>query len=288
MNTAVSSENIPSPRLPEKPLFVVEAGGSGVGPNLKELWAHRELLYFMVWRDVKIRYKQTLLGAAWAVLQPLLTMLIFTLIFSKVAKIDSDGIPYPVFAYAGLLPWTFFSGAITNSGDSLVSNAHLITKVYFPRLIIPIAVAGAALVSFAVAFPLLVVLMFYYQIGLTLNILLLPFLVLLTTLLAIAVGTWLSAVNVKYRDVKFATPFLVQVWMYASPIAYPASVVPQRFRFLYSLNPLTGIIEGYRAALFGQPINWSSLGIVIPITLALLAYASHEFRKMEKTFADII
>src|SRR6266536_1097897 len=145
MNTAVSSENIPSPRLPKKPLFVVEAGGSGVGPNLKELWAHRELLYFMVRRDVKIRYKQTLLGAAWAVLQPLLTMLIFTLIFSKVAKIDSDGIPYPVFAYAGLLPWTFFSGAITNSGDSLVSNAHLITKVYFPRLIIPIAVAGAAL-----------------------------------------------------------------------------------------------------------------------------------------------
>ena len=288
MNTAVSSKNIPSPHLPDKPLFVVEARGSGVDLNLKELWAHRELLYFMVWRDVKIRYKQTLLGAAWAVLQPLLTMLIFTLIFSKVAKIDSDGIPYPVFAYAGLLPWSFFSGAITNSGDSLVSNAHLITKVYFPRLIIPIAVAGAALVSFAVAFPLLVVLMFYYQIGLTLNILLLPFLVLLTTLLAIAVGTWLSAVNVKYRDVKFATPFLVQVWMYASPIAYPASVVPQRFKFLYSLNPLTGIIEGYRAALFGLPINWSSLGIVIPITLALLAYASHEFRKMEKTFADII
>jgi lipopolysaccharide transport system permease protein len=288
MNTAVSSENIPSPRLPDEPLFVVEARGSGVGLNLKELWAHRELLYFMVWRDVKIRYKQTLLGAAWAILQPLLTMLIFTLIFSKVAKIDSDGIPYPVFAYAGLLPWTFFAGAVTNSGDSLVSNAQLITKVYFPRLIIPIAVAGAALVSFAVAFPLLVVLMFYYQIGLTLNILLLPFLVLLTTLLAIAVGTWLSAVNVKYRDVRFATPFLVQVWMYASPVAYPASVVPQRFKFLYSLNPLTGIIEGYRAALFGQPINWWSLGIVIPITLALLAYASHEFRKMEKTFADII
>jgi len=197
-------------------------------------------------------------------------------------------VPYAVFAYAGLLPWLFFSNSVASGSHSLVANNYVVTKVYFPRLIIPISGAGAALVSFAVAFPLLVVLMFYYQIGLTWNVLLLPFLVLMTTLLAIAVGTWLSAVNVKYRDVKFATPFLVQVWMYASPVAYPASVVPQRFKFLYSLNPLTGIIEGYRAALFGQPINWSSLGIVVPITLALLAYASHEFRKMEKTFADII
>jgi lipopolysaccharide transport system permease protein len=288
MNTAVSSENLPAPRLPGEPLFVVEASKAGVHINLKDLWAYRELLYFLIWRDVKIRYKQTLLGAAWAVLQPLLTMLIFTLIFSKVAKIDSDGIPYPIFAYAALLPWTFFAGAITTSGDSLVGSAHLITKVYFPRLIIPIAAVGAGLVNFAVSFPLLVVLMVYYRIGLTLNILFLPFLVLLTTLLAIAVGMWLSAMNVKYRDVKFAMPFLVQVWMYASPVAYPSSVVPAKFRSLYSLNPLTGIIEGYRASLFGHSINWRSFGIALLITLALLAYSSHEFRKMEKTFADII
>ncbi len=291
MNTAISSGKLASPsasQLPDEPLFVVEARKSGVGINLKELWAYREVLYFLIWRDVKIRYKQTLLGAAWAIIQPLLTMLIFTLIFSKVAKIDSDGIPYPVFAYAALLPWTFFAGAITTSGDSLVGSAHLITKVYFPRLIIPIAAVGAGLVNFAVSFPLLAVLMIYYHIGLTLNILILPLLVLLTTLLAISVGMWLSAISVKYRDVKFALPFLVQVWMYASPVAYPSSVVPTRFRLLYSLNPLTGIIEGYRAALFGQSISVMSLGIALFFTLILLAYSSHRFRKMEKTFADII
>jgi lipopolysaccharide transport system permease protein len=275
--------------LPEEPVVVIEAvSTSWAAVNLREVWAYRELLYFLIWRDVKIRYKQTFLGAGWAIIQPLLTMLIFTLIFSKVAKIGSDGIPYPVFAYAALLPWTFFSSAITSSSDSLVGSAHLITKVYFPRLIIPVAAVGAGLVNFAVAFPLLVVLMFYYHIGLTLNILILPFLVLLTTLLAIGAGMWLSATNVKYRDVKYLMPFVVQVWMYASPVAYPASVVPAKFRFLYSLNPLTGIIEGYRAAFFGHSINWSSLTIAVFITLALLAYSSHEFRKMEKTFADII
>lgn len=291
MNPAVSSEKLPSAssaQMPREPLFVFEARKTGVNINLKDLWVYRELLYFLMWRDVKIRYKQTLLGAAWAILQPLLTMLIFTLIFSKVAKIGSDGIPYPVFAFAALLPWTFFAGAITSSGDSLVSNAHLITKVYFPRLIVPIASVGAGLVNFAISFPLLVMLMFYYRIGLTLNILILPLLIALTTLLAIAAGTWLSAVNVRYRDVKFAMPFLVQVWMYASPIAYPASAVPIRFRFLYSLNPLTGIIEGYRAAFFGHSIDWRTLGIATLVTFVLLVYASHQFRKMEKTFADII
>ena len=275
-------------RLPEKPLVTIQASKSHVALNLHELWAHRELLYFLVWRDVKIRYKQTLLGAAWAIIQPLLTMLIFTFIFSRVAKIDSNGIPYPVFAYAALLPWTFFANAITTSGNSIVGSAHLITKVYFPRPIIPVASVLAGLVDLAVAFPMLVVLMFYYHIGITINALFLIPLVLLTILLAIAVGMWISAINVKYRDVKFAMPFVVQIWMYLSPVAYPASVVPARWRTFYALNPFVGIIDGYRAALFGRAFDWKALGISLVVTLILLAYASHQFRKMEKGFADII
>jgi len=291
MNTAASPEKIPSPSgqwMPDEPLFVVEARKSGVGMNLKELWAHRELLYFLVWRDVKIRYKQTLLGAAWAIIQPLLTMLVFTFIFGKVAKIDSNGIPYPVFAYAALLPWIFFANAITTSGNSIVGSAHLITKVYFPRPIIPMAAVCAALVDLAVAFPMLAVLMFYYDIRVTVNALVLVPLVLLTTLLAIAVGMWISAINVKYRDVKFAMPFVVQIWMYLSPVAYPSNVVPSRWRTLYSLNPFVGIIDGYRAALFGPAFDWKTLAISSVVTLFFLTYASHQFRKMEKGFADII
>lgn len=290
MNTAASSEKLPSqrtPLLPDEPLFVVEARKS-VGINLTELWTHRELLYFLVWRDVKIRYKQTLLGAAWAIIQPLLTMLVFTFIFAKVAKIDSDGIPYPVFAYAALLPWTFFANAITTSGNSIVGSSHLITKVYFPRPIIPVAAVCAGLVDLAVAFPMLVALMFYYRTGITVNVLFLIPLVLLTTLLAIAVGMWISAINVKYRDVKFAMPFVVQIWMYLSPVAYPASVVPAKWRTFYTLNPFVGIIGGYRAALFGRGFDWQALGTSLIITLVFLAYASFQFRKMEKGFADII
>ncbi len=291
MNTAISPEKLPSlhaPQLPDEPLFVVEARKSGVGINLKELWAHRELLYFLVWRDVKIRYKQTLLGAAWAIIQPLLTMLVFTFIFGKVAKIDSNGIPYPVFAYAALLPWTFFANAITNSGNSIVGSAHLITKVYFPRPIIPMASVCAGLVDLAVAFPMLVVLMFYYHTGITLNALFLVPLALLTTLLAIAVGMWISAINVKYRDVKFAMPFVVQIWMYLSPVAYPSSVVPAKWQTIYSLNPFVGIIDGYRAALFGRAFDWKALAVSLVVTMGFLAYASRQFRKMEKGFADII
>lgn len=291
MQTAVSSDNLPStrtPQLPDEPLFVVEARKSGIRFTLKDWWAYRELLYFLIWRDVKIRYKQTLLGAAWAIIQPLLTMLIFTLIFSRVAKIDSNGIPYPVFAYAALLPWTFFANAISNSGNSIVGSAHLITKVYFPRMIIPVASVCAGLVDLAVAFPMLVILMFYYHTGVTLNILLLPLLLLLTTVLAIAVGTWLSAINVKYRDVKFAIPFIVQIWMYLSPVAYPSSVVPAKWRLLYFLNPIVGIIDGYRSALFGRAFDWKSLGISVAATLAFLVYSSSQFRRMEKSFADIV
>lgn len=291
MYTAVSPDNLPSshtPELPDEPLFVVEARKSGIKFHLKDWWTYRELLYFLVWRDVKIRYKQTLLGAAWAVIQPLTTMLIFTLIFSRVAKIDSNGIPYPVFAFAALLPWTFFANAITTSGNSIVGSAHLITKVYFPRMIIPVAAVCAGLVDLAVAFPMLVALMLYYRIAISLNMLLLIPLVLLTTLLAIGVGMWLSAINVKFRDVKFVIPFVVQIWMYLSPVAYPSSVVPAKWRILYSINPFVGIIDGFRAALFARTVEWQPLALSSILTLALVGYASRQFRKMEKSFADIV
>jgi lipopolysaccharide transport system permease protein len=291
MHTAVSSDRLPPsrpPQLPDEPLFVVEARKSGIHFAFKDWWAYRELLYFLIWRDVKIRYKQTLLGAAWAIIQPLLTMLIFTLIFSRVAKIASNGIPYPVFAYAALLPWTFFANAITTSGNSIVGSSHIITKVYFPRMIIPVAAVCAGLVDLAVAFPLLVALMLYYHIGITLSVFLLLPLLLLTTLLAIAVGLWLSAINVKYRDVKFLIPFIVQIWMYLSPVAYPSNVVPAKWRLIYSLNPFVGIIDGFRAALFGRAFDWRSITTSLVITLALLWYASRQFRFMEKSFADIV
>jgi lipopolysaccharide transport system permease protein len=274
--------------LRPRPLVIIEARPGWRAINLRELWTYRELLYFLIWRDVKIRYKQTLLGAAWAIIQPLLTMVIFTFIFGRVAQIDSGGIPYPVFAYAALLPWTFFANATNSSGNSIVGSAHLITKVYFPRMIIPVSAVGAGLVDFAVASPMLAALMFYYHIPLTWNLLLFVPLVLLTTLLAIAVGMGLSAINVKYRDVKFAIPFLVQIWMYLSPVAYPSSVVPARWRTVYSLNPFVGIIDGYRGVLFGRAIPWKEIGISLALTLVLLGYAAYQFRKMEKSFADVI
>lgn len=291
MQTAVSSDKLPpspTPQSPDEPLFVIEARRSGVTFNLRDWWVYRELLYFLIWRDVKIRYKQTLLGAAWAIIQPLLTMMIFTFIFSKVAKIDSNGIPYPLFAYSALLPWTFFANAITTSGNSIVGNAHLITKVYFPRRIIPVAAVCAGLVDLAVAFPMLVALMFYYRTGLTVNIVILPLLLLLTTLLAIAVGTWLSAINVKYRDVRFTIPFLVQIWMYLSPVAYPSSVVPPKLQLLYSMNPFVGLLDAYRAALFGRAFDWRAIAISSVITLVFLSFALNQFRKMERRFADIV
>jgi homopolymeric O-antigen transport system permease protein len=291
MQTVISSEQSPpshAPQLPDEPLFVIEARKLNIHFAVKDWWTYRELLYFLIWRDVKIRYKQTLLGAAWALIQPLLTMLILTFIFSRVARIDSEGVPYPVFALAALLPWTFFANAITTSGNSIVGSAHVITKVYFPRMIIPVASVCASLIDLAIAFPMLFGLMIYYRIGLTANFILLIPLLLLTMLLAIAVGTWLSALNVKYRDVKFAIPFLVQIWMFVSPVAYPASVVPGKWKLLYFLNPLAGIIGGYRAALFGQSPNWKSIGIATAVTTGLLIYSTLQFRKMERTFADIV
>src|SRR5437899_519181 len=219
-------------------VVVIEPTKGCVPLNLRDIWTYRELLYFLVWRDVKVRYKQTLLGAAWAIIQPLFAMLIFTLFFGRLAGIKSDGVPYPLFAYAGLLPWTFFSNAITNSGNSLVGSANLITKVYFPRIVIPTAAVMAGLVDFFFAFLTLIALMFYYRVPPSTSLLALPVLLLLTSVLALAVGMWMSALNVKYRDVRHALPFLIQLWMFASPIIYPSSMVPAKWHWLMSLNPL--------------------------------------------------
>ena len=280
--------NLEMPQLPDEPLVVIEANRAWSISELRDLWAFRELLYFLTWRDVKVRYKQTELGIAWAIIQPLLTMLIFTLFFGRLAGVPSDNVPYPIFAYAGLLPWTFFANAIANSGNSLVGSANLITKVYFPRMIIPGAAVAAGLVDFAIGFVILVVLMLYYGIAFGWGLLMLLPLVLLTTLLATGMGMWLSGLNVKYRDVRFALPFLIQLWMFVSPVIYPASFLPSKFRWLLWLNPMTGIIEGYRSSLFGLHFNWNALATSAAITFLLLGYAVYSFRRMEKSFADIV
>jgi len=273
---------------PPKPLIAIEAGRGWAGLDLRDLWLHRDLFFFLVWRDVKVRYKQTVLGAAWAIIQPLLTMVVFTLFFGRLAKVPSDGIPYPIFAYAGLLPWTFFSNAITASSNSLVGNASLITKVYFPRMVIPAAAVGAGLVDLAIAALILVAMMAYYGFGLGWSALMLIPLVLMTALLALGVGMWMSGLNVKYRDVRYALPFCVQLWMYATPIIYPISFIPERWRWILVLNPLTGIIDGYRSALFGQAFHWSEFVASTILTLLFLVYAAYSFKRMERDFADVI
>lgn len=274
--------------LPDKPIVVIKPSRNWVALNLRDFWKYRDLLFILIQRDIKIRYKQTVLGAAWAIIQPLLTMLIFALFFGRLASLPSDGIPYPIFAYAGLLPWTFFSNAVTGSANSLVGNSNLITKVYFPRLIIPAATVAAGLVDFAIASVLLVGLMFYYKLSVTWNLLMFPALLTLTTLLAAGVGVWMSALNVKYRDVRYALPFVIQLLLFATPIIYPSSLVPENWRWLLQLNPLAGQIEGYRAAFFGHAFDWTALGISVLVTFTVLICAAYNFRRMEKSFADII
>ncbi len=272
-------------QLPETPLVVIEPSKGWIPLNLRDLWQYRDLFYILTMRDIKVRYKQTLLGAAWAIIQPLFTMLIFTLFFGRLAQMPSDGIPYPLFAYAGLLPWTFFSNAVTNSGNSLVGNSNLITKIYFPRMIIPMAAVASGLLDFVIAFGLLVVLMFYYGAGLSINILMLPLLLVLTSLLAIGVGMWMSALNVKYRDIRYALPFLIQLGMFASGIITP---IPENWRWIRIVNPIAGLIEAFRSSFFGKPFDWVSLSAAAVLTLAILFYAAFNFRRMEKSFADLI
>jgi len=275
-------------RLPGEPLVVIQPSKTWSLLSFKDIWAYRELLFFLTWRDVKVRYKQTALGATWAILQPLFMMIIFTIFFGRLAGVGSSGIPYPLFALAGLVPWTFFANAITASGNSLVSSANLITKVYFPRLIVPAAAMLAGLVDFVLAFVLLCLLMLYYRVTLTVQVLFLPVLVLLTALFALGVGTWMSALNVKYRDVRFALPFVIQLWLFVSSVILPSSSVPEKWRWVLLLNPMSAIIEGYRSALFGLPFDWPALGIASVLTVAVLLYSLYSFGRVERSFADII
>ncbi|MBN2145999.1 MAG: ABC transporter permease [Anaerolineales bacterium] len=261
--------------------------------QLRALWQYRELLYFLVWRDIKVRYKQTALGVAWVILQPLVTMLISTLLFGVLLKVPSGEVPYPIFYFAALLPWNYFAGSLNRSSTSVVNSANLVTKVYFPRLIIPIAGVFSNLVDFAISLVILGVMMLIYRIPVTLNILLLPAFLLLAMLTALGFGLWLSALNVRYRDVNYLVPFLIQIWMYATPVIYAATLIPERFRFLLALNPMTGVTEGFRWALLGERLADAQPPgplFYISITIALLAFLSGLifFRRTERSFADII
>jgi len=257
--------------------------------NLKDLWLYRELIYFFTWRDLKVRYKQTLLGASWAILQPVLTMVVFSIFFGGLAKVPSDGVPYPIFSYAALLPWTLFSKALQDASRSLVSSAHIISKVYFPRLILPLSSTLAGLVDFLIAFVVLLVMMFLYGIRPTARLWLLPLLILLALITAIGVSLWLSALNVMYRDVGHMLPFLNQFWMYITPIAYSSSLVPEKWRFFYALNPMTGVVEGFRWALLGMEKS-PSITLLISTVISLLVTISglFYFRRMERKFADLV
>ena len=257
--------------------------------NLREFWQYRELLYFLSWRDIKVRYKQTALGALWAILQPFLTMLIFSLFFGNLAKMPSDGIPYPIFAFAALVPWTFFSNGLTQSGNSLVQSAGMLKKVYFPRLIVPISSILSGVVDFLFAFLVLIGLMFWYGIAPTANVVWLPFLLLLAFGTALGVGLWLSAMNVQFRDVRYTIPFLAQFWLFATPIAYPSSLLSEPWRTIYGINPMVGVVEGFRWALLGTATAPGPLIIVSALTmLTILITGMFYFRRMESTFADVV
>ena len=266
-------------------------GGAGDGEVgvLRELWSYRELFYFLAWRDVKVRYKQTILGVLWALLHPLFTMLIFTVVFGRLAKVPTDDVPRPIFYFSALLPWTYFSSTITNAGLSLTSNAGLLTKIYFPRVILPAAPVLSGFLDFLIGSLLLVGFIGYYRIPLGVHLLLWPLLVLHLIALALGVGMFLAALNVKYRDIKYAIPFGIQLWLFVTPIIYPTSVIPGRFQWLLSLNPLTGLIEGFRAALVpSRPVPWSALGTSLAVTAVIFVVSVFYFRQTEKAFADIV
>jgi lipopolysaccharide transport system permease protein len=273
----------------QSPIVNIEPSKSWVSLELGELWKYRELLYFLVWRDIKVRYKQTVLGAAWAIIQPLFTMLVFSLFFGRLAKIPSDGIPYPLFTFAALVPWTFFANGLNQSSNSLVASANLLKKVYFPRLAIPIATVLAGVVDFVLAFVVLLALMAFYGTTPTIHVLWTPLFLLLALVTSLGVGLWLAALNVKYRDVRYIVPFIIQVWMFSTPIVYPSSLLPGAWRTIYGLNPMVGVVEGFRWALLGSN-NAPGLIIVLSSIAALLILVggAFYFRHMEKSFADIV
>lgn len=274
--------------IKDYPLTVIEPSSGWGALKIAELWEYRELLYFLVWRDVKVRYKQTVLGGAWAVIQPFATMVVFSIFFGKLGKIPSDGIPYPIFAFTALLPWTFFVNGLSQSSNSLVGSANLITKVYFPRLMMPLAGVLAGLLDFAIAFLVLLGMMVFYEVQPTARIILLPLFLLLALVSALGAGLWLSALNVQYRDIRYVVPFLTQFWLFATPIAYPSSLLSEPWRTLYGLNPMVGVVEGFRWVLLDSYPPGPMLAVSIGAALLLLFSGFFYFRQMEKTFADVV
>ncbi len=257
--------------------------------NLRDLWVYRELIFFMIWRDIKVRYKQTMLGAAWAIIQPVLTMLVFNFVFGTVAKVPTEGIPYPIFSYTALLPWGLFTAALNNASRSLTSNTNMVTKIYFPRLVLPLASVLGGLVDFAIAFLILVVMMVYYRVTPTVAIWTLPLFLILTVVTALGVALWLSAINVQYRDVNYVLPFLTQFWLFLTPVAYSSKVISEKWQIVYSLNPMAGVVNGFRWALLGTPTGPSlQLAVSVGISILFLVTGLFYFRSMERTFADTI
>lgn len=278
-----------APRMIDRPgVTRIRPSGAWVSLGLDELWHYRELLYFFVWRDIKIRYKQTLLGASWAIIQPFFTMVVFSLFFGRLAKVPSDGIPYPIFSYAALVPWTFFANGVMQASNSLVMNSNMVKKIYFPRLAMPIGSVLAGVLDFCLAFLVLIGMMFFYHMYPTVNTIWLPFFFLLALITTLGVSLWLSAMNVQFRDVRYIVPFLVQIWLFITPIAYPSSMLSEPWRTLYGINPMAGVVEGFRWALLGTeapgPIIWVSALVAIMVLVSGIIY----FRRMETSFADII
>ncbi|WP_235209369.1 ABC transporter permease [Methylobacter sp. BBA5.1] len=274
---------------PDKPKLVIEAGLTE-RQYWHDLWRYRELFYFLAWRDILVRYKQTIIGVAWAVLRPLLTMIVFSVIFGKLAKLPSDGVPYPIMVFAAMLPWQFFANALSECSNSLISNANLVSKVYFPRLIVPTSAVVVSFIDFLISSSILVALMIWYQFVPTWGMLMLPFLILLAFAAALGGGLWFTALNIKYRDFRFIVPFVVQFGLYVSPVGFSSNIVPEQWRLLYSLNPMVGVIDGFRWAILGQDtaIYWPGFLLSVGIVACLLISGIWYFRKTERTFADII
>jgi lipopolysaccharide transport system permease protein len=281
---------LPVVNIENVPEILIQPSKGWVSLGLRELWAYRELLYFLTWRDIKVRYKQTILGATWAIIQPFMTMVVFSLFFGKLANVPSDGIPYPIFSYAALVPWTFFANGLTHASTSLVSGANMIKKVYFPRLAIPLATVSSGFVDFALSFSILLLMMLFYGITPTINLIWVPCFLLLTVCTSLGTSLWLSAMNVQFRDVRYTIPFITQFWMFITPIAYPSSLIENRLlRMVYALNPMVGVTDGFRWALLGTNTNPGSVIIVSSIAaFALLISGAFYFRRLEKTFADVV
>ena len=288
-NRLIQAPDPAESRVYPTPNILIEAPPRWEALDLCELWRYRELLYFLAWRDVMVRYKQTVIGAGWAILQPFLTMVVFSVIFGELLKVPSDGVAYPVFSYAALVPWNFFAGALTRSGNSLIADANLISKVYFPRLILPLSAVLSLILDFAIAFVILMLMMLFYHIVPSVAVLTLPLFLVLALLTALACGVWLSAVNIKYRDVAYVIPFLTQFWLFVTPVAYPSTIIPEPWRVFYGLNPMAGVVEGFRWALLGQENPaWDLIFVSVLVVLVLLISGLFYFRRMEHEFADVV